>query len=228
MAAILIGNRCLAPHRFKHDHAKLAELARVVGRSTARPHDAAHAILARRRVSVGLQRRARRVPVLARRKIVRSAAHRIRTRQLASRIVLQYQTTHPVTVRRQNNFHHRHECYPLLASPASAMRAGNGTGLPFGSLRSAVVLLTRSLGRRNPLHRGESRRISILSAMSRGSVLETTKPSTPLWISSRLEGDAVATTGVPAAIASSTAFEHPSSLNADTNTRKDLKWSVTS
>ena len=120
VATILIGNRCLTPHRFKDDHAKLAELASVVGRSATRPHNAPHAILARRRVSIGLQRRARGVPVLARSEIVRTAAHRIRARQLASGVILQNQPTHPVTVRRQNNFNRRHECYPLLVSPASA------------------------------------------------------------------------------------------------------------
>ena len=124
MAAILIGNRRLTAHRFKNDHAKLTELAGVVGGSAAGSHNTAHAILAGRRVSIGLERRARGVPVFARREVVRPAAHRIRTCQLAPGVILQNQATHPVTVRRQNNFNRRHECFPLLVSRVSACKQG--------------------------------------------------------------------------------------------------------
>ena len=124
MAAILIGDRRLAAHRLQSDHAEPAEHRRVVSRSAPGPHNAAHAILARRRVSVGLQRGARGVPVFARREVVRPAAHRIRTRQPAAGVILQNQSPYPVTIRCENDFYRRHECFPLLGFSASAREQG--------------------------------------------------------------------------------------------------------
>jgi hypothetical protein len=120
MAAILIGDRRLAAYRLKSDHAELAEYRCVVGCSASGPDNAPHTILASRCVSVGLQRGARGVPVFARGKVIRPAAHGIRASQLATRVILQNESANAVTVRCENDFNRRHECYPFLFLPASA------------------------------------------------------------------------------------------------------------